>query len=419
MNFSRLIKRNTILFSLCLLISSLAGAFTYQGRLHDKGDPAQGKYDMFFTLYDAASGGNAVSATITLSQVEVTNGYFTVDLDFGTSAYLFNGQPRWLDIATKPYRSILVPETLSPRQKISPVPSATFANTAERLEPPAFISNYIIRMVIDGTVRGTFHYFNQLGPDTEVVEYLDGEERIPRKRPGSTHAPDVELKCFANQNSYLEAWFASVAAGTVDRRTVTFSIVNQDGYIVDRREMLHCWPCILRYDYEPRFDTVVMTLTLATEQVNQLEVPTIQKPFHWFPGPQPVIKGPFRLSFDSGEELVFNSFSQVGTKVEVVEYMNSEDRIPRKRPGRTITLDPTFDRPVQQNTFLKSWYQSVLDGATVRYSPSLSLNNSDGTTVIEGTLINCWPCKFEPHYDTVNKVLNETVKLACEKFTLN
>jgi hypothetical protein len=35
-------------------------AFTYQGFLKDNNNPANGTYDLKFTLYDAATGGNAI-----------------------------------------------------------------------------------------------------------------------------------------------------------------------------------------------------------------------------------------------------------------------------------------------------------------------------------------------------------------------
>src|SRR6266853_2114843 len=58
--------------------------FTYQGRLLDHGNPAAGSYDMQFTPRDAVTNGNAVGGPVTRAPVEVTNGLFTVTLDFGS-----------------------------------------------------------------------------------------------------------------------------------------------------------------------------------------------------------------------------------------------------------------------------------------------------------------------------------------------
>ncbi len=77
---------------------TLEATFTYQGQLKREGQPVTGQCDMAFRLYDAASEGNPVGSPITTS-VPVTAGLFTVNLDFGASA--FAGDARWLAIAVK------------------------------------------------------------------------------------------------------------------------------------------------------------------------------------------------------------------------------------------------------------------------------------------------------------------------------
>src|SRR5436190_23848232 len=67
-------------------------AFTYQGRLTQSGNPANALYEMQFTLFDAMTNGNPVGAPISVAPVPVTNGLFTITLDFGASA--FNGAAR-------------------------------------------------------------------------------------------------------------------------------------------------------------------------------------------------------------------------------------------------------------------------------------------------------------------------------------
>ena len=71
-------------------------AFTYQGRLNDGGSPATGLYDLEFVVYDALYGGNPVAVPLTNSATGVTNGLFTVTLDFGSG--VFTGPARWLQI---------------------------------------------------------------------------------------------------------------------------------------------------------------------------------------------------------------------------------------------------------------------------------------------------------------------------------
>jgi hypothetical protein len=71
-------------------------AFTYQGQLKDGASPATGVYDMTFRIFDAESVGNQVGADLPQAGTTVTDGLFTVSLDFG--AGMFDGMPRWLEI---------------------------------------------------------------------------------------------------------------------------------------------------------------------------------------------------------------------------------------------------------------------------------------------------------------------------------
>ena len=65
----------------------LGTAFTYQGRLADGSTPANGLYDLRFTLFDAATAGSAVGipSVVTTNATPVSNGVFSVSLDFGSA----------------------------------------------------------------------------------------------------------------------------------------------------------------------------------------------------------------------------------------------------------------------------------------------------------------------------------------------
>jgi hypothetical protein len=78
---------------------------------------------MQFSLWDAASGGSQLGGTLTVAPVGVTNGLFTVTLDFGTR--VFTGPPRWLEIAVR--TNLLSFTTLSPRQPLAATPYAILA----------------------------------------------------------------------------------------------------------------------------------------------------------------------------------------------------------------------------------------------------------------------------------------------------
>ncbi len=105
-------------------------ALSYQGRLNTNGTPVTGLFDFRFTVFDAPANGTAQSATLPATGVGVTNGLFTVTLDFGTG--VFTGAPRWLEIGVRTNGGVNF-TNLSPRTALSPTPYAIFANTASNV----------------------------------------------------------------------------------------------------------------------------------------------------------------------------------------------------------------------------------------------------------------------------------------------
>src|SRR2546426_3919231 len=74
--------------------------FTYQGRLNPGGPPANGTYDLVFTVFASASGINDAFANQTNSATSVSNGLFTVTLNLG-APNIFTGEDRWLEIEVR------------------------------------------------------------------------------------------------------------------------------------------------------------------------------------------------------------------------------------------------------------------------------------------------------------------------------
>src|SRR5262249_33248827 len=100
-------------------------AFTYQGKLTDAGNLANGNYDFQFKLFDtpALGTGNQQGATVLATNAPVSNGIFTVTIDFGVCANCFNGATRYLEIAVKLTSDVNF-TTLGPRQPLTSTPYA-------------------------------------------------------------------------------------------------------------------------------------------------------------------------------------------------------------------------------------------------------------------------------------------------------
>src|ERR1035437_3529010 len=73
-------------------------AFTYQGQLSNSSGPASGTYDLTFKLWNASTSGAQVGGILTTSSTVISNGLFTVILDFGG---VFNGLPYWLELGVR------------------------------------------------------------------------------------------------------------------------------------------------------------------------------------------------------------------------------------------------------------------------------------------------------------------------------
>ncbi len=128
------------LSAICLLLAGQMTAqtpsFTFQGRLSDNSAAANGTYQMQFSLYDALSGGAQLGTTITNNTVTVTNGVFTVQLDFSPATPFATGADRFLEIAVRKAADPPGFTTLTPRQQLTSSPYSIrtlSANAADSL----------------------------------------------------------------------------------------------------------------------------------------------------------------------------------------------------------------------------------------------------------------------------------------------
>ncbi len=118
---------------LALAARAQTTAFTYQGQLNSSNAPATGSYDFRFQIYNANN--SVVAGPLTNAPVGVTNGLFTVTLDFG--AGVFDGSTRSLEIGVRSFiasNNININTNaytvLSPRQTLTSVPYAIQAINA-------------------------------------------------------------------------------------------------------------------------------------------------------------------------------------------------------------------------------------------------------------------------------------------------
>jgi len=105
--------------------------FTYQGQLSYQGALANGSFDFQFKLFSSQAGVTQIGSTNTSSGVQVSDGLFTTQLDFGADT--FEGSSRWLEISVRLAGSGAY-TTLSPRQEITPTPYSIFSGNTAALQ---------------------------------------------------------------------------------------------------------------------------------------------------------------------------------------------------------------------------------------------------------------------------------------------
>lgn len=136
-------------------------AFTYQGRLNDGANPANGIYDLRFAIYDSSnSPGTLIAGPITDLATPVTNGLFTTTLDLGLTP--FTGADRWLEIAVRTNGSSSF-NTLNPRQKITPTPYAITAGNLADVVANNSVNSAGFATVSGGTGNVGAGFFSTIG----------------------------------------------------------------------------------------------------------------------------------------------------------------------------------------------------------------------------------------------------------------
>lgn len=129
-------------------------AFNYQGQLRISGAPANQSCNFEFRLYSAVEGGVQVGSTVSAANQTLTNGLFSVPVDFGNRA--FNGEARWMEVSVTCPNSPTT--TLSPRLPIQAVPYALALpglTTQQTQSSPNILGGYSGNTVANGVVGAT------------------------------------------------------------------------------------------------------------------------------------------------------------------------------------------------------------------------------------------------------------------------
>jgi len=108
--------------------------------------------------------------------------------------------------------------------------------------------------------------------EIEVIEYRDGSDVLSsvRKMPGRTKYSNLILKRGLIKSPKLYEWFKQTKQGTLERKEITVSILNEEKEPFATWKFINCWPT--KYSGSTLNakgnEVVIETLEIATEDVD-------------------------------------------------------------------------------------------------------------------------------------------------------
>jgi hypothetical protein len=154
-------------------------AFTYQGQLTLGGTPLNDSADFLVTLWDADADGSQIGSMVTATVIEVTDGLFSIEIDFGVDVY--DGDARWVEIEVRSPSGSGEYTLLTPRQPITPVPYALqtrglFVDDTNRLGIGTTAPKESLHNTGDYYGRGHLHLYAFEGDGNDGTAYIQARD---------------------------------------------------------------------------------------------------------------------------------------------------------------------------------------------------------------------------------------------------
>ena len=114
----------------------------------------------------------------------------------------------------------------------------------------------------------------------------------------------------------------------------------------------------------------------------------------------------------------FKSVSGMDSETEIVEFKQGNDKVVRKKPGRTTYSNIVLERGYTATDDLWNWRKNIEDGQIDRRSGSVLILDQDGETeVARYNFFEAWPCKwYVPDMDSdTSGMAIEKLEIAVEK----
>lgn len=103
--------------------------------------------------------------------------------------------------------------------------------------------NFRFRLEIDGLEAGGFAEVSGFDTSVDVIEYREGDDvTTPRKLPGLTKYGNITLKWGTSDSMVLYEWLDGITEGTIERKTVTITAIDEAGDDAASWQMINAWP---------------------------------------------------------------------------------------------------------------------------------------------------------------------------------
>jgi hypothetical protein len=170
----------------------LTSAFTYQGRLSASGQPANGAFDLRFSVFDGGRTTTPLAPAVALEDVVVTNGVFSVPLDFGFA--VADGQRLFLALEVREGASTGAYTALNPRHELTPGVYALHAVEAQQalVAGPGSVDS---ASVVDGALTAADLGAGSVGA-AEIASQAVDSDRIADNSVDSTDIENSTITYF-------------------------------------------------------------------------------------------------------------------------------------------------------------------------------------------------------------------------------
>jgi phage tail-like protein len=129
--------------------------------------------------------------------------------------------------------------------------------------------NYSFLVEIDGIASSAFKSVSGLAAEAEVIEYREGSDPVSssRKLPGRVRYPNVRLSRGLTTSRDLWDWWQTVVDGTVERRNVAITLLDDSRTPVLRWLLREAW--VAKFE-GPEFDASKNEVAIETiEQAHE------------------------------------------------------------------------------------------------------------------------------------------------------